>query len=97
MVILDWSLAFLARFSGFAFVGMDFLLGEGVKVEKLCAVGTYSFAEEFGDLLALVLREEVGVFGLEVQIETGVGGEPLLAEAVVESLLRDHFAGCFLV
>jgi hypothetical protein len=68
LVIIGWTLTFFARFSWFAFVGISFLFGEWVKIEVLCAVGVFSFAEEFGDFEAFVLVEEVGVFGLEVEV-----------------------------
>lgn len=61
------------------------LLADFIEAVHFRAVLSPDLVEELGNFELLVLLEEIGVLGLEVEVDPGVGSEYLLAEAGVDA------------
>ena len=79
---------FLFNFFLTKIIVVGILLANFFEAVHFCSVLASHLAKELSDFEFLVFLEEVGMFGLEVEVDPGVGGEYLLAEAGVDARKR---------
>lgn len=76
---------FLFNFFLTKIIVVSFLLANFFKPIHFSAVFPAYFAKEFGNFKFLVFLKKIGMFGLEVEVDSWIGGKYLLAEAGVDA------------
>lgn len=61
------------------------MIAQFIKLEYFCVVLALDLFEQLGNFEFFIFLEEIGVLGLEVQVDAWIGGEDLVAKAGVEA------------